>query len=462
MSRKNDECRDSTTDFFLKFINKEKAKEEKESFVHKTIEDHQKGEKIINGALTVLNLINSTLDKMLQSSLSLKILSLILSVILVITVNGGISNLFSSPTSGDYIEDIPIQIEGLDDDYVVSGLPETASVALLGSSLDIYAAKMTSNYSIYADMSGLGEGEQTVTLKARDFSSNLEVLIAPQTVTVTISRKVTKTFELGYQFVNEDKLDKKYSVSVDSIEHDSVEVRGSQDNIDKIYEVCAMIDLDGIEDSFTQESKVKAFDRAGHEIDVQIIPSTVKTHCSVSTYSKTVPLIPEYSGNIVEGYVVEDIEFKKNEVKIFGDETDLKNVNYIKVKVDISDLSANRNYKDLKLIKPTGVNKMSFDTIDASVSIVPGISRVFENISIDVINGEKTNVRFNDTSQVAIQVSGVPDEINVMTEDDIHAYIDIAGLKKGRHVVQVDVELDNKMMQYSFASANKINITIKK
>ena len=462
MSRKDKEFRNSTTDFFLKFISKEKANEEKDYIPRKSNDEHQTGEKIINGAIHVMNLINSTLDKMLQSSLSVKILSLILSVILVLTVNGGISNLFSSPTSGDYIENIPVQIEGLDDDFVVAGLPKTASVALVGSSLDIYTAKMTKNYSIYVDMSGLGEGEQTVTLKAKDFSSNLEVLIVPQTVTVTISQKVTKTFKLGYQFVNEDKLDKKYSVSVDSIEHENVEVRGSQDNIDKIYEVVAMIDLDGIEDSFTQDCKIKAFDRSGKQIDVQIIPSIVKAHCSVSTYSKTVPLVPEYTGNTIEGYVVDDIEFKKKEVKIYGDEKNLKNINEIKVKVDITDLAANRNYKDLKLIKPTGVNKMSLTTVDGSLSIVPGISRVFENIQINVVNGEQSNVRFNDSSSVAIQVSGTEDKINALSEDDIHAYIDVAGLEKGRHIVQVDVELDNKTMQYSFASANKINITIKK
>lgn len=462
MSRKNDEQRNSTTDFFLKFMSREKDKTESKSTNHKNNDDHLKSEKIINGAITVMNFINSTLDKMLQSSLSVKVLSLLLAGILVFTVSGSLDNLFSSPTSGDYIESVPIEIEGLDDDFVVAGVPKTASVGLVGSSLDIYATKISNNYSIYADMSGLGEGEQTVTLKARNFPSNLEVLIVPQTVTVTISQKVTKTFNLGYKFTNEDKLDKKYSVSVDSIEHDSVEVRGSQDNIDKIYEVAALVDLEGIEDSFTQECKIKAFDRSGEELDVQIIPSSVKVYCSVSTYSKTVPLVPEYSGNTIDGYAVDGVTFKKSEVKIYGDESQLKDIDDIKVKIDISDLAANRNYKDLKLIKPTGVNKMSFNTVDASIVITPAISRVFENIDIEIKNGDKSNVRFNDTSKVAIQVSGKEEKINALTEENIHAYIDIIGLEKGRYDVQVDVELDDKTMQYAFASANKINITIKK
>lgn len=459
---KNDKRRDSTTDFFLKVISKEKSKNENKSIHHKNNEERQKGERIINGVITIMNFINTTLDKMLQSTVSVKILSLLLAGVLVFTVSGGVDNIFSSPTSGDYIDSVPIEVEGLDDDFVVAGLPKTASIGLVGSSLDIYTAKLSNNYSLYVDLSGLGEGEQTVTLNARDFPSNLEVFIVPQTVTVTISQKVTKTFNLGYKFINEDKLDEKYSVSVDSIEHESVEVRGSQDNIDKIYEVAALIDLDGVEDSFTQECKIKAFDRSGEVLDVQIIPSTVKAYCSVSNYSKTVSLVPEYSGNTAAGYAVDTVEFKKKEVKIYGSETQLKNIDSIKVKIDISDLQADRSFKDLKLIKPTGVNKMSFDTVDGSVKIVPAISRVFEDIDIEVKNGEASNVRFNDTSKVAIQVSGKAEKINALTEENIHASIDIEGLEKGKHEVQVDVELDDKMMQFAFASANKINITIRK
>ena len=223
---KNDgKRRDSTTDFFLKVINREKSKSEHKSSTFKSNEDRQKGETIINGVITIMNFINTTLDKMLQSALSVKILSLLLAGVLVFTVSGGVDNLFSSPTSGDVVDSVAIETVGLDDDFVVAGLPKTASIGLVGSSLDIYTAKLSNDYGLYVDLSGLGEGEHTVALNASGLPSNLDVFIVPQTVTVTISQKVTKTFDLGYKFINEDTLDKKYSVSVDSIEHESVEVR---------------------------------------------------------------------------------------------------------------------------------------------------------------------------------------------------------------------------------------------
>ena len=312
MSKNNQEHRDSTTDFFLNFISKEKEKPktEEKHITPQSINDEidLRGRAFVNGAIKVMNFINSTLDRMLQSGLSLKILSFILATILLFTVNGGnFENLFSTPNSGDYIQQVPVKIENLQDDFVVAGMPETVSVGLVGPSIDIYNAKLMKNYEIYADFSGIGEGEQTVELKSRNFSNDLEVLIVPQTVTVTVSQKVTKTFSLGYRFKNEDSLKDKHSVSVDSIEHSEVEVRGSQDNIDNVYSVEAIIDLKGVTDSFTQECKVKAFDRSGKALNVSVIPSIVKVDCSLSNYSKTVPLVPEYTGNVANGYAIDQM-----------------------------------------------------------------------------------------------------------------------------------------------------------
>lgn len=147
MSKNNQEHRDSTTDFFLNFISteKEKPKTEEKHITPQSINDEidLRGRAFVNGAIKVMNFINSTLDRMLQSGLSLKILSFILATILLFTVNGGnFENLFSTPNSGDYIQQVPVKIENLQDDFVVAGMPETVSVGLVGPSIDIYNAKL--------------------------------------------------------------------------------------------------------------------------------------------------------------------------------------------------------------------------------------------------------------------------------------------------------------------------------
>ncbi|MFQ7173836.1 MAG: YbbR-like domain-containing protein, partial [Thomasclavelia ramosa] len=243
---KNPIKKDSTTDFFLNFITRQKSeqKDEEKTTTSKVVDDTVKvRDKAFELFYHMINSLNIFLDRMLQSNLSMKVLSFVMAVVLLFTITGGIDNIFSTPNGGDYLYDVKIDTEGLQSDYDVVGLPETVNVALVGPSLDIYSTKISKKYKVVADFSTLGEGEHTIELQGKDFPSDLQVMIVPQTVTVKITQKVTKTFELGYKFSNEDSMDSKYSVSVESMEHHEVEVRGSQDNIDKINSVKAVIDL---------------------------------------------------------------------------------------------------------------------------------------------------------------------------------------------------------------------------
>ena len=79
MNKKDSSRHDSTTDFFLKFINKEKSEEDKKSKPnnHRGISEEYTStkEKFAKALFKMINLLNTTFDKMLQSNLSIKILS---------------------------------------------------------------------------------------------------------------------------------------------------------------------------------------------------------------------------------------------------------------------------------------------------------------------------------------------------------------------------------------------------
>lgn len=372
MSKNNK--KDSTTDFFLEFITKEKRENRKEEKKKNDAlsydeENLDRKDKIARFIYQVINTVNSALDKMLQSNLSIKILSFLLAAILLFTVRGSFDAMLTSPTSGDYIDDVPVQVENLQSDYQVIGLPSEVSVGLVGSSIDMYSTKLSKSYSVYVDLAGLGEGEHTIELKARDFNKNLKVLIVPQTVTIRIAQKVTRTFDLQSRLTNTSKLDSNYSVSVDSMAHSSVEVRGTQDALDTINSVQALVDVSGATKAFSQDAIVRAYDRSGERVDVEIVPSTVSVSCSVSTYSKVVPIIPNYTGTISQGYSVDSVEFSESTVRIYGDKSKLSTVEYISVDIDISDLTDEKEYTKLVLNSLDGVNRMSFDTVDAKVTV---------------------------------------------------------------------------------------------
>lgn len=459
--------KDTTTDFFLNFINRQKSenkKFEKQSSIKPNEELLNVKNKSFEFIYKALNSLNLFLDRMLQSNLSMKILSFIIAIVLLFTINGNINNIFSTPNGGDYIYDVKISVRGLQDDYDVVGLPETVNVALVGPSLDIYSAKIAKNYKIIADFSSLGEGDHTIELKSEGFPTNLQVMIVPQTVSVKITQKYTETFELGYDFINEDKMDSKYSVSVESMEHQQVEIRGSQDVIGKINTVKANIDLSGINKSFEQDAKIYAYDRSGKKLDVEIIPDSVHVQCDVSSYSKEVSIVPEYVGQFESGYGLKEVTLSRDKVRIYGKEELLNSINSVYVMIDISGLSGDKTYEKLPIAGIEKINKLSFDTVDASLKVSPAVKKTITDIPINVINNNHDYqvVFANESDKVSIEVEGVEELLNNVSANDFNATIDIENLKSGINTVKVDLSTSKSYLNYRLLSPEKIRITLKK
>lgn len=459
--------KDSTTDFFLNFITRQKSESKKND---KPI-DSKNNEEFFNvkdKAFEILyktvNSLNVFLDRMLQSNLSMKVLSFVMAVILLFTINGSVNNIFSTPNGGDYIYDVKINTLGLQDDYDVVGLPETVNVALVGPSLDIYTAKIAKNYKIIADLSSLGEGDHTIELKSEGFSSDLQVMIVPQTVNVKITQKVTKTFELSYNFINEDQLNEKYSVSVESMEHQQVEVRGSQDSIGKIHAVKAAIDLKGIKEAFEQKAKIYAYDRSGKKLDVEVIPNTVKVQCDVSSYSKEVPINPQYSGQFESGYGLESITLSKDKVRIYGKEELLNSINSVYVNIDISGLSSDKSYSKLDILGIEKINKLAFDNVDALLRVSPAIKKTIDDIPINVVNNQMNYQVFfaNGQDKVSIEIEGVDGKLNDVSANDFTASINLEDLKNGINTVKVDINTSKGYLNYRLVSPERITITLRK
>ena len=459
--------KDTTTDFFLNFINRQKS-ENKKSDKQPTIKPNEEllnvKDKSFEFVYKSVNSLNLFLDRMLQSNLSMKILSFIIAIVLLFTINGNINNIFSTPNGGDYIYDVKISVRGLQDDYDVVGLPETVDVALVGPSIDIYAAKLSKNYKIIADFSSLGEGDHTIELKSEGFPTNLQVMIVPQTVSVKITQKYTETFELGYDFINEDKMDNEYSVSVESMEHQQVEIRGSQDVIGKINSVKANIDLSEINESFEQDAKIYAYDRSGKKLDVEIIPDSVHVQCDVSSYSKEVPIVPKYVGQFESGYGLKEVTLSKDKVRIYGKEELLNSVNSVNVIIDISGLSGDKTYEKLPITEMEKINRLSFDTVDVSVKVSPAVKKIITDIPINIINNthDYRVVFANEVDKVSIEVEGVEELLNNVSANDFNATINIENLKSGTNTVKVDLNTNKSYLSYKLLSPEKIKITLKK
>ncbi len=464
MPKNRDNRRTSTTDNFLKTIAKQQSKSEskkterEEYYGYATITN-----KLKNFGVMVINSLNSFFDRTLSSRGAVSVLSFVFTMLLAFYVNGGdFSSILRTPTSGEFLNEVPVSIRGLDNDLVCLGAPESVTLGLIGPSLDIYSTKLSSDYSIYMDLSDATVGQMTVDLNATGFPRDLQVLIVPQNTTVTIAQKITQTFPLDYEFINRNELGNDLSVSVESLEHQEVEVSGAQSQIDLINSVKAQVDVADQTGSFVQDCPIVAYDRSGNALDVTITPGTVEATCSVSDYSKEVNIVPEYVGQLSSGYAITDITLSDTVVKIYGKEEDLNSISSVSCNIDISDLKNDVSFEDLSLNIPSEVYKASLSSVDVDLKIDENSStRIIQNIPITLTNNANNyNVTFaTNESAASLRITGPAYEIARLTASDIVAAIDMTNVKIGTSTVPVKITIDD-IFTYVFVSLDEVEITV--
>lgn len=460
IQKNNKPLKDSTTDFFLKIVEKEKEQAAKESPNKEVI--NEKKVKAFDTGARFYNYMNQILDKILSSKVSIMILSFTMAAILFYSVSG--KDIITSPTSGATLENVPVYVENLDDSLEASGIPETVSVVLVGPSLDIYKTNFSKDYEVFLDLQDLSAGEYVLNLRTRNFPESLQVVSIPSSIKVTLAKKVTRTFDLGYRFINEDELDSKYSVSVKQMDLESVELRASEETLSKVEKVEACIDVSNQTEDFEQNAKIKAYDSNGDELNVEVNPNSVHVTCQVSSYSKVVPIRVNFVGNLPTGYQVSNYTLSQNEVTIFGLKEQLDEITQVEVDVDVTDLKSSTMINGLTFKKVTGINKFSQDTIDINVEVEKVITKKIDNIPIKVLNNSQDyKVSFAGQGQYAsVSVTGTEEKINALKVDNIQATIDIDGLDVGTHQVNVKIAGDDDTLKMKLLSSSKVTINIER
>ena len=465
---KKENPKDSTTDFFLKFITRQREqrnsdKEPKKPDSTKKKTENRTYELLLKG----VNNINILVDKMLSSKVSVLILSFILTIILVFVINGGsINSVLSSPTSGERLTEVPVSVEGLNNDFDVTGIPDTVDVVLLGPTFDIYTTKVSKNYEVYIDLSNYGEGEYSVEYKVRNFSSALDVFVAPGKANVKISQKETRTFDLGYHYENANDLSSDQSLSILSMEHKQVEVRGSQDLLDKIYRVDAVIDYRSIpsqQGPFTFKANIEAYDRSNRRVDVEVIPQEVQIDCEFSWYSKEVNIVPNIVGKAQAGFAVSSVDFNQQKVRIYGDEERLKSIREVRATIDITDYNSNQNQSHIPLELVEGINRMYLSSTSDTIHMDTESNVEIGEIPITVTNNPQNyKVQFRSSNMAKVRLIGASSLLQSIQPSDLQAFIDLDALVPGNKEVPVQVQSSNSLLRCVVISRPKVLINIER
>lgn len=392
------------------------------------------------------------IDKILFNQKYGKIVALALSVMLFFSININGNSLFTTTGSAEILKDVPVNVVVNDAVYEVSGLPTTANATVIGELSDVQMVRSQSDYKVIADLSGLTEGTHEIDLQAVDFSSRVDVILQPSTATVTISKKITQSFSIGYDYVNMEKMNKVYSLGTPVFEQNDILVRASEKTINSIAFVKALIDVSNVNASFEAEVPLIAYDQNGNKVEVDILPAKVKVKVEVTEPKKDVPITIEPIGLIPDSKAIESFKLDHQTVTLYGPQSVLDKINEIKIQIPTANLTKNTTLT-MPIILPNGVAKTSVTKVNVTITLADAVQRIVEKVPITYINnteGYNFTLSNSEDAYANVVLTGAQSIIDEIKIEDLTVFIDFSDiLEIGTQDVKLNVSGVNKLVSYS-------------
>ena len=275
---------------------------------------------------------------------------------------------------------------------------------------------------------------------------------------------------ISYDLLNIDALDSKLSVESVSLDKSEVVVKGGSDALAEIASVKALIDLE--QQNFTEAGtfdisnvELAAYDSKGNRLtNVEIVPSTISATVVLESYSKTVPISVETTGELVTGKAIASILINNNtsySITIYGDQAQIDNIESVPVTINVDGRGNESTWTyEVNIRKPNGVRDMSDNTVEITATFGEEQQRtidIADNIEeTNIADGLNVNILPN--QEITVQVKGVASVIESLDVQNIKAYIDLAGLGIGEHEVEVKINNDNPLVSYVVSSTVRIRI----
>ena len=394
------------------------------------------------GLLRLFRSFSTIIDHILFQSRYTALVALGLAAIMfsIVNFNSNDSVFGSTLLYSKSISNVSVTAKYSETTYELSGLPSSCNVTLIGDAGNVTTASTNSGYCL-VNLEGLVEGTHTVALEAIGYGDAVNKVITPTNVTITLKKKTTGQFAIGYDFINTDEMEDIYVLGTPEFEVSKINVRASQDTLDSIAFVKALIDVSGVTDKFTQEAKLVAYDTKGLPVDADIVPESVSVTVDVKSPSKTVPINLETTGEVPDNLAIESIVMDHQTVTIYAPESVLSKVEQVTVSIDAATLTKNTKIVQ-PIILPTGVSSSNITKVNLDITLGEIDSKLVEDVTINYENN-LNNYKFEaaDKTTASVMVYGTVNNIAEITASDIEVYFDMTDAVIGDnefvlHVVQ--------------------------
>ena len=370
--------------------------------------------------------ISSLIDRLFFSTKYLGFFALILACLayFVATYDSSSNTLSSSKV----LSNVAINARYNSETFELSGLPSACEVVITGDAANVNNAASKKGYC-QVDLEGYTEGTHTVKLNALGYGDNVSTIVSPSEATIVLKKKTTIQFDLSYDYINQNQMDSRYILSEPTFAQGTkINIRASQDTLNSIALVKALIDVSGQTGDFEIEAPLVAYDRNGQAVNAEIVPRSVLASVRVSSPSIEVPIVLNPIGQVPVGLAIDTatiIDYQTT--RIYAPENILNGIKEVYVNFDMASVTENVD-KDIMLpvVLPSGVSASDVTVVNVQVSLSTVSTRTLEKLPLNAHNNYN-NLASSEIGfmNVDVELSGSENNIQAVNTDDIEVYFEM-------------------------------------
>ena len=276
----------------------------------------------------------------------------------------------SIQTTSNTIGNVPVYVDMDSQLYTVTGLPESVTLRIEGSSSSLLAVAGNASYRVKTpNLNELGTGKHMITLQVTGLPSGVKGTVSPETVEIMIEKKATVELPVSVN-VNRANLPGAYKSGQALVSPARVTISGPESLINQVENVLATVTVpENTKADYTSSVAVQALDATGKPLALKVEPEQVQVRVPITTNSKKVPLVLTTTGSAGSQYTYQ-LKSDIKEVTILGAQEVLDRLTAIPVVVDVSQMTKTTT-QAVKLTLPTGVDSVTPENISVEVVVTP-------------------------------------------------------------------------------------------
>ena len=358
--------------------------------------------------------------------------------------------LFATSQSDPFVqwrlsERVPIYITP-DEGLIItnqSSLSTTAEVQLQGPE-SVRRLLAPDDVIVTADLTGLGPGEHTVSLRASVARQAVPVDVSPRQITVRLEVLQSELKPVQVEIVTIPPI--VYSAGEPVLDLRQIEVSGPESLVSQVTEVLVPVPLAGQRTTYDNDVRAVPVDVDGNTVTgVTLDPQTVHVYIAIAPRSdlREISVQPNIVGQPPEGYVrTDEFDYNPKTIVVTGSEEALRNLPNT---LSTAPISLSDKTSSFEVTVPVELPDDSLVVVAGrSVTVQIGITtqtitRQFDNIPVEFVGGRDGVEYRTVTDGVTVLVTGPQPLLDQLGANDLSVLVDVSTLNAGSTVSLVPV-----------------------